>query len=159
MTNLGMRKALGELGLTFIEADVGDRHVMDELINNNAILGGEGSGHLICLDKHTTGDGIVAALQVLSAMKQSQQSLAELLEKVTLFPQTLTNVRYQQDYDWKSDAKLKEAVEHAEKELKGTGRVLIRASGTEPLLRVMVEAQNSQQSKDLAQKIAAVIPV
>jgi len=159
MTNLAVEKAIQAEGIQFERAKVGDRYVLEKLKENNWQLGGEGSGHLICLDKHTTGDGIVAALQVLSAMKQSQQSLAELLEKVTLFPQTLTNVRYQQDYDWKSDAKLKEAVEHAEKELKGTGRVLIRASGTEPLLRVMVEAQNSQQSKDLAQKIAAVIPV
>jgi len=159
MTNMAVEKAIQAEGIQFERAKVGDRYVLEKLKENNWQLGGEGSGHLICLDKHTTGDGIVAALQVLSAMKQSQQSLAELLEKVTLFPQTLTNVRYQQDYDWKSDAKLKEAVEHAEKELKGTGRVLIRASGTEPLLRVMVEAQNSQQSKDLAQKIAAVIPV
>lgn len=159
MTNLAVEKAIQAEGIQFERAKVGDRYVLEKLKENNWQLGGEGSGHLICLDKHTTGDGIVAALQVLSAMKQSDQSLAELLQKVTLFPQTLTNVRYQQDYDWKSDAKLKEVVEHAEKELKGTGRVLIRASGTEPLLRVMVEAQNSQQSKDLAQKIAAVIPV
>lgn len=159
MTNLAVEQAIQAEGIGFIRAKVGDRYVLEQLKENSWLLGGEGSGHLICLDKHTTGDGIVAALQVLSAMKQSHQSLAELLQKVTLFPQTLTNVRYKQGYDWQSDAKLKEAVTHAEKELNGTGRVLIRASGTEPLLRVMVEAQNAQQSKDLAQKIASVVPV
>jgi phosphoglucosamine mutase len=159
MTNLAVEQAIQAEGIAFLRAKVGDRYVLEQLKEKSWLLGGEGSGHLICLDKHTTGDGIVAALQVLSAMKQSHQSLAELLQKVTLFPQTLTNVRYKQGYDWQSDAKLKEAVEQAEKELKGTGRVLIRASGTEPLLRVMVEAQNAQQSKDLAQKIAAVVPV
>ncbi len=159
MTNLAIEQAIQAEGIGFLRAKVGDRYVLEQLKEKSWLLGGEGSGHLICLDKHTTGDGIVAALQVLSAMKQSHQSLAELLQKVTLFPQTLNNVRYKQGYDWQSDAKLKAAVQQAEKELNGTGRVLIRASGTEPLLRVMVEAQNAQQSKDLAQKIAAVVPV
>jgi phosphoglucosamine mutase len=133
--------------------------VLEQLKEKGWLLGGEGSGHLICLDKHTTGDGIVAALLVLTAMKQSDQSLAELLQKVTLFPQTLNNVRYKAGYEWQSDSKLKEAVVAAEKELAGTGRVLIRASGTEPLLRVMVEAQDAHQAQTLAQKIGSVIPV
>jgi phosphoglucosamine mutase len=123
------------------------------------LLGGEGSGHLICLDKHTTGDGIVAALQVLSAMRRDHKTLAQLLEKIKLFPQTLVNVRYQQGYQWQSDEKMQHAVKLAEKELNGAGRVLIRASGTEPLLRVMVEAEQADVAKHQAHNIAAVIPV
>jgi phosphoglucosamine mutase len=159
MTNLAVEQAIQAEGILFERAKVGDRYVLEKLKEKNWLLGGEGSGHLICLDKHTTGDGIVAALQVLSAMKQSHQSLAELLQKVSLFPQTLNNVRYKQGYDWQSDANLKASVASAEKELNGTGRVLIRASGTEPLLRVMVEAQDAKQANDLAKKIASVIPV
>lgn len=159
MTNLAVEQAIQAEGILFERAKVGDRYVLEKLKEKNWLLGGEGSGHLICLDKHTTGDGIVAALQVLSAMKQSHLSLAELLQKVSLFPQTLNNVRYKQGYDWQSDANLKACVASAEKELNGTGRVLIRASGTEPLLRVMVEAQDAKQAHDLAKKIASVIPV
>ena len=159
MTNMAVEKAIQAEGIQFERAKVGDRYVLEKLKENNWQLGGEGSGHLICLDKHTTGDGIVAALQVLSAMKQSQQSLAELLEKVTLFPQTLINVKYKQGYDWKTDAKMQEAITQAEKNLNGSGRVLIRPSGTEPLLRVMVEAQDAHQAQDQAKKIAQTIPV
>ncbi len=159
MTNLAVEQAIEAEGISFVRAKVGDRYVLEQLKENGWLLGGEGSGHIICLDKHTTGDGIVAALQVLTAMKQSDQSLAELLQKVTLFPQTLNNIRYKAGYEWQSDSKLKESVAVAEKELAGTGRVLIRASGTEPLLRVMVEAQDAQQAKLLAQKIGSVIPV
>ena len=159
MTNLAVEQAIQAEGILFQRAKVGDRYVLEQLKEKNWLLGGEGSGHLICLDKHTTGDGIVASLQVLSAIKQSHQSLAELLKKVILFPQTLNNVRYKPGYDWQSDAQLKASVANAEKELNGTGRVLIRASGTEPLLRVMVEAQDAKQAQDLAKKIASVIPV
>jgi phosphoglucosamine mutase len=146
-------------GIQFSRAKVGDRYVLEQLKENNWLLGGEGSGHLICLDKHTTGDGIVAALQVLSAMKQANKTLSQLLEKVKLFPQTLVNVRYQKGYEWQSDNKMQEAVKLAEKELNGAGRVLIRASGTEPLLRVMVEAEQADMAHHQAHKIAAVIPV
>jgi len=159
MTNLAVEKAIQAEGIQFERAKVGDRYVLEKLKENNWQLGGEGSGHLICLDKHTTGDGIVAALQVLSAMKQHQKTLAQLLEKVTLFPQTLINVKYKQGYDWKSDAKIQEAITQAEKNLNGSGRVLIRPSGTEPLLRVMVEAQDAHQAQDQAKKIAQTIPV
>ncbi|MFM6922982.1 MAG: phosphoglucosamine mutase, partial [Polynucleobacter victoriensis] len=96
-------------GILFTRAKVGDRYVLEQLKEKNWLLGGEGSGHLICLDKHTTGDGIVAALQVLTAMKQGNQTLAQLLQKVTLFPQTLINVRYKQGYQWQSDANMKDA--------------------------------------------------
>jgi phosphoglucosamine mutase len=159
MTNLAVEKAIQAEGIQFERAKVGDRYVLEKLKENNWQLGGEGSGHLICLDKHTTGDGIVAALQVLSAMKQNQKTLAQLLEKVTLFPQTLINVKYKQGYDWKTDAKMQEAITQAEKTLNGSGRVLIRPSGTEPLLRVMVEAQDAHQAQDQAKKIAQTIPV
>lgn len=159
MTNLAVEKAIQAEGIQFERAKVGDRYVLEKLKENNWQLGGEGSGHLICLDKHTTGDGIVAALQVLSAMRQHQKTLAQLLEKVTLFPQTLINVKYKQGYDWKSDAKIQEAITQAEKNLNGSGRVLIRPSGTEPLLRVMVEAQDAHQAQDQAKKIAQTIPV
>jgi phosphoglucosamine mutase len=159
MTNMAVEKAIQAEGIQFERAKVGDRYVLEKLKENNWQLGGEGSGHLICLDKHTTGDGIVAALQVLSAMKQNHKTLAQLLEKVTLFPQTLINVKYKQGYDWKTDAKMQEAITQAEKNLNGSGRVLIRPSGTEPLLRVMVEAQDAHQAQDQAKKIAQTIPV
>jgi phosphoglucosamine mutase len=159
MTNMAVEKAIQAEGIQFERAKVGDRYVLEKLKENNWQLGGEGSGHLICLDKHTTGDGIVAALQVLSAMKQNQKTLAQLLEKVTLFPQTLINVKYKQGYDWKTDAKMQEAITQAEKNLNGSGRVLIRPSGTEPLLRVMVEAQDAHQAQEQAKKIAHTIPL
>ena len=159
MTNLAVEKAIQAEGIQFERAKVGDRYVLEKLKENNWQLGGEGSGHLICLDKHTTGDGIVAALQVLSAMKQNQKTLAQLLEKVTLFPQTLINVKYKHGYDWKTDTKIQEAITQSEKNLNGSGRVLIRTSGTEPLLRVMVEAQDAHQAQEQAKKIAQTIPV
>ena len=158
MTNMAVEKAIEAEGIRFARAKVGDRYVLEQLKEKNWLLGGEGSGHLICLDKHTTGDGIVAALQVLTAIKQSNQTLAQLLQKVTLFPQILINVRYKQGYQWQSDAKMQSSITQAEQQLAGSGRVLIRASGTEPVLRVMVEAQDAQMAKEQAQKIASVIP-
>ena len=158
MTNMAVEKAIEAEGIHFARAKVGDRYVLEQLKEKNWLLGGEGSGHLICLDKHTTGDGIVAALQVLTAIKQSNQTLAQLLQKVTLFPQILINVRYKQGYQWQSDAKMQSAITQAEQQLAGSGRVLIRASGTEPVLRVMVEAQDAQMAKEQARKIASVIP-
>jgi phosphoglucosamine mutase len=158
MTNMAVEKAIQAEGINFARAKVGDRYVLEQLKEKNWLLGGEGSGHLICLDKHTTGDGIVAALQVLTAMKQSNQTLAQLLHKVTLFPQTLINVRYKQGYQWQSDAKMQDAIKKAEQTLNGSGRVLIRASGTEPVLRVMVEAKDPALAKTQAEEIAAVIP-
>ena len=159
MTNLAIEQAIKALGLRFERAKVGDRYVLEMLRDEGWQLGGEGSGHIICLDKHTTGDGIVAALQVLAAMKQQGKSLSELLSSVTLFPQTLINVRFKPGYDWRTDPRLKVAIGQAEKDLAGTGRVLIRTSGTEPVLRVMVEAQDETMSKTQAQKIADLIPV
>ena len=158
MTNMAIEKAIEAEGILFTRAKVGDRYVLEQLKEKNWLLGGEGSGHLICLDKHTTGDGIVAALQVLTAMKQSNQTLAQLLQSVTLFPQTLINVRYKQGYNWSTDAKMQDAIKNAEQTLNGSGRVLIRASGTEPVLRVMVEAKDASLAKSQAEEIASVIP-
>ena len=118
------------------------------------ILGGEGSGHLLALDKHTTGDGLVSALQILQTCVRSGKTMAELLKDVTLFPQTLINVRLRPGQDWQSNARMKEEVQKTEAELGDTGRVLIRASGTEPLVRVMVEARDEAQANACAKRIA-----
>jgi phosphoglucosamine mutase len=128
--------------------------VLEELAKNKWILGGEGSGHLLALDKHTTGDGLVSALQILQTCVRSGRTMAELLKDVTLFPQTLINVRLRPGQDWQSNARMKEEVQKAEVELGETGRVLIRASGTEPLVRVMVEARDEAQANACAKRIA-----
>ena len=159
MTNLAVEQALMQEGIQFERAKVGDRYVLEQLKAKDWHLGGEGSGHIISLDRHTTGDGIVAALQVLAAIRSSGKTISELLEKVTLFPQTLINVRFKAGYEWQKDTAIAQATKEVEAELKGTGRVLIRASGTEPLLRVMVEAQDATKAKAAAEKIAKVIPV
>ena len=144
MTNFAVELALKKRGVSFVRAKVGDRYVLEALSANQWILGGEGSGHLLALDRHTTGDGLISALQVLQVCVRSQQSLAGLLQDVTLFPQTLINVRLNPGQDWKSNAALVAATQAVESELKDTGRVLIRASGTEPLVRVMVEARDAE---------------
>ncbi len=154
MTNMAVEVALKAKGVQFVRAKVGDRYVLEELHRHHWLLGGEGSGHLLVLDKQTTGDGLVSALQVLQACARSERSMAELLAGVTLFPQTLINVRLQPGQDWKSNTRLSDAIRAAEAELGETGRVLIRASGTEPLLRVMVEARDAVQAQALAQRMA-----
>jgi len=141
MTNMAVELALHQQGVGFVRAKVGDRYVLEELNRLGWVLGGEGSGHLLALDRHTTGDGIVSALQVLQAVVRARRSLADWLEGVSLFPQKLINVRLPQGFDWQAHAPLAAAREAVETELSGRGRVLIRASGTEPVLRVMVEAQ------------------
>jgi phosphoglucosamine mutase len=155
MTNLAVELALKARGVQFVRAKVGDRYVLEELEKNGWLLGGEGSGHLLALDKHTTGDGLVSALQVLQACVRSGQPLSQLLSDVTLFPQTLINLRLQPKHDWKSSAALKAVTRTVEAELGNTGRILIRASGTEPLLRVMVEAQDAVQAKSCAERLVA----
>ncbi len=154
MTNMAVEVALKAKGVQFVRAKVGDRYVLEELHRHHWLLGGEGSGHLLVLDKQTTGDGLVSALQVLQACARSERSMAELLAGVALFPQTLINVRLQPGQDWKSNSRLSDAIRAAEAELGETGRVLIRASGTEPLLRVMVEARDAVQAQALAQRMA-----
>ncbi len=155
MTNMAVELALRAKGVQFVRAKVGDRYVLEELHRHHWTLGGEGSGHLLVLDKHTTGDGLVSALQVLQACVRSGEALPDLLQGVTLFPQTLLNVRLQPGQDWKANTRLQQAIVQAEQLLKAEGRVLIRASGTEPLLRIMVEARDAVQAQTLAEQLAA----
>ncbi|QWD46938.1 phosphoglucosamine mutase [Polynucleobacter paneuropaeus] len=159
MTNLAVEKAIKELGVQFERAAVGDRYVLELLKQKSWILGGEGSGHLLCLDQHTTGDGTIAALQVLAAMSQQKKSLAQLLDSVKIYPQVLLNIKIQSTYDWKADEKLKVQISKVESDLQNTGRVLIRPSGTEPLLRVMVEAQDEAIALKSAKSIADLVPI
>ena len=154
MTNMAVELALKAKGVAFVRAKVGDRYVLEELHRHHWLLGGEGSGHLLVLDCQTTGDALVSALQVLQAIARSGQGLAELLTGVELFPQVLINVRLQPGQDWKNNTALQAAIAAAEAELGQTGRVLIRASGTEPLLRVMVEARDAGQAQALAERMA-----
>jgi phosphoglucosamine mutase len=159
MTNLAVENAIKELGIGFERANVGDRYVLELLKQKGWIIGGEGSGHLLCLDQHSTGDGTIAALQVLAAMSHNKKSLAQLLENVNIFPQVLLNVKFKSGYDWKSDEKLKQQIAKVEADLKGIGRLLIRASGTEPLLRVMIETKDGDVAMSAAKSIADLVPV
>ena len=155
MTNMAVELALRKLGVEMVRAKVGDRYVLEELSARGWQLGGEGSGHLLALDKHTTGDGIVSALQVLQATRSSGRTLAQILAPVALFPQVLINVRVAAGSDHRSNARLVQAQAEIERELADSGRVLIRASGTEPVLRVMVEARDAVQAKACAERLAA----
>ena len=159
MTNMAIELALRERGIELVRAKVGDRYVLEQLQARGWLLGGESSGHLLVLDKHTTGDGLVSALAVLQACVAQGRSLAQLLAGVTLFPQTMVNVRMAPGTDWAGHAPLQAAIAEAEQALAGQGRVLIRASGTEPLLRVMVEARDAAQAQALAQALAAQVPI
>jgi phosphoglucosamine mutase len=154
MTNMAVELALKARGVELVRAKVGDRYVLELMESKKWILGGEGSGHLLALDQHTTGDGLISALQVLQACVRSSKSMAQLLSAVSLFPQTLINVRIKPGMDWQSNASLQKVIKDVEKELGDSGRVLIRASGTEPLVRVMVEAKDLDQAKTCAQRIA-----
>jgi phosphoglucosamine mutase len=155
MTNMAVEIALKDGGIELVRAKVGDRYVLEEMAARGWLLGGEGSGHLLALDKHTTGDGIVSALQVLQAAQRARASLADLLAGVTLFPQTLLNVRLSSLAHWQTNTALAAETLAVEGELAGLGRVLIRASGTEPVLRVMVEARDAGQGLRWAQRLAA----
>jgi phosphoglucosamine mutase len=154
MTNIAVEQALGRLGVSLVRAKVGDRYVLEELSARGWQLGGESSGHLLALDRHTTGDGIVSALQVLQAVRSQGRSLAALLEGVSLYPQTMINVRLPEGSDWTRNRALADARSLAESELGKHGRVLIRASGTEPVLRVMVEAEDAALGRRCAQRMA-----
>jgi phosphoglucosamine mutase len=151
---MAVEVALRERGVEFVRAKVGDRYVLEELVARGWQLGGEGSGHLLALDKHTTGDGIVSALLVLQAVCRTGRSMADLLEGVALFPQTLINVRLQPGVDWRGNARLVDEQAGVVRELGNDGRVLIRPSGTEPLVRVMVEARNAELARQCAQRLA-----
>jgi phosphoglucosamine mutase len=157
MSNLGFEHALGRLGIPFARAKVGDRYVLEVMQERNWPLGGENSGHIICLDKHTTGDGIIAALQVLAALRASGDTLAHACADLTMYPQKLINVRIAAGFDWKSDPGIKRAAATAEQALDGKGRVLLRPSGTEPVLRVMVEGSDGALVMAQAETIAAAV--
>ena len=157
MTNLGIQLAFAEIGVSFIEADVGDRHVMDQLIEHKAVLGGEGSGHIICLNKSTSGDGIIAALQVLEVMSKTGKTLLELKSKMTKYPQVLINVKTDTKVNLQEESKLSQAINSVESKLSKTGRVLVRESGTESLVRVMVESSNYDLAKESAEELAKII--
>jgi phosphoglucosamine mutase len=157
MTNLALERALGELGVPFARAKVGDRYVLELLQEKGWDLGGENSGHIICLDKHTTGDGIVAALQVLAAMRESARTLAATAGGLRLFPQKLVNVRVAPGFDWQASAAIAGACELARAKLGNRGRYLLRPSGTEPVLRVMVEGDDGPMVEALANELAATI--
>ncbi len=158
MTNMAVEVALRGRGVPLVRTRVGDRYVLEEMSARGWRLGGEGSGHLLALDKHTTGDGIVSALQILQAVQRSGRSLAQLLEAVTLFPQTLINVRLAEGSgDWRANTRLATESDAVNAELGDGGRILIRPSGTEPLLRVMVEAQDAAQAQRCAERLAAAV--
>jgi phosphoglucosamine mutase len=157
MSNLAFEQALGRLGVGFVRAKVGDRYVLELMQEKGWTLGGENSGHIICLDRHTTGDGIVAALQVLAALRERKETLAQACADLTMFPQKLINVKFAKAFDWRGDAGIQSAATQAEKILNGKGRVLLRPSGTEPLLRVMVEGEDETLVLAQAEAIAAAV--
>jgi len=157
MTNLAMEHALAKRGIPFARAKVGDRYVLELIQERGWYLGGENSGHILCLDRHTTGDGIISALQVLEALKLSGNSLSEFTQELVLYPQILINVPVARSFDFRASAEVQAAVAQAERALDGTGRVLLRPSGTEPLLRVMVEGKSGEKVRHWAETLAAVV--
>ncbi len=157
MTNMAVESAFSAMGIGFARAKVGDRYVLETLLDRGWQVGGEGSGHLLFLDKHTTGDGIISALQILSALRRTDCSLADGIADMRLWPQTLLNVRIQRGFDWQSSPAMIAAKQAAESALGSDGRVLIRPSGTEPLLRVMVEARDAALARSLAERLVDAV--
>ncbi len=157
MSNLGLERSLENLNIPFARANVGDRYVLELLKQKNWTLGGESSGHMICLEQTTTGDGIIAALQILRIMMQQKSSLYDLQKDMLYFPQTLINVKLEKKYDVLSNPKIQLAIQQAEKTLQNRGRILLRCSGTEPIVRVMVEGEDAAEVKMIAQELAAVV--
>jgi phosphoglucosamine mutase len=157
MSNLALERALAAQGIAFARSKVGDRYVLEMLHEKGWLYGGENSGHLLCLDKHTTGDGIVSALQVLKAMQEQDRTLAELAGAFALFPQVLLNVRVPRGFDWRASPALVQACAAAEARLGSRGRLLLRPSGTEPVLRVMVEGEDAADVDAIAADLARVV--
>lgn len=157
MTNMGLEIAFNKMGIIFVRASVGDRYILEILQERGWQLGGECSGHLLCLDKHTTGDGIVSALQVLSALRRAGHSLIKMTEDINLYPQALINIKIPVGFNWKTNSIIQAEKDAVEKTLGNSGRVLIRLSGTEPLIRVMVEAPKAIVAQVLAKRIAAKV--
>lgn len=157
MSNLALEHAVERLGVKFARAKVGDRYVLELMQQKRWQLGAENSGHIVCLDRHTTGDGIISALQVLAALRQAGSDLASYLQELKLYPQRLINVPVVKGFAWKDNPQLQQATHNVEAELSGAGRVLLRASGTEPLLRVMVEGRDADLVGRCAEKLADVV--
>ena len=157
MSNLGLEHALKGRGIEFRRAAVGDRYVLEALRESGGVIGGETSGHMIVLDKATTGDGLVSALQVLAIMKETGKRLSELVAEMPRYPQTMINVRTESRIDPGQSPEIQAAVAVAERELADTGRVVLRASGTEPVIRVMVEGEDKEQVVSLAERLASVV--
>ena len=157
MSNLGLERALNKHDIEFRRARVGDRYVLETLYETGGIIGGETSGHVICLDRTTTGDGLIAALQVLAVMKTTGKTLSKLSEGMAKYPQTMLNVRTEKSLDPSKSSKIQEAISQVEGELADSGRVVLRASGTEPVIRVMVEGESEDQVLHLAERLAAVV--
>jgi phosphoglucosamine mutase len=157
MSNLGLEHALRDKGIDFRRASVGDRYVLETLRKTGGTIGGETSGHMICLDKTTTGDGLISALQVLAVMERTGKPLSELVAGMAKYPQTMLNVRTENRLDPAASPDIQAAVSAAEQELQDAGRVVLRASGTEPVIRVMVEGEDKQQVLQIAERLAAVV--
>jgi phosphoglucosamine mutase len=157
MSNLGLEHALGERGIEFLRAQVGDRNVLAMLNQASGTLGGETSGHILCLDKTTTGDGLISALQVLAIMKETGSGLAELAAAMKKYPQVLLNVQVLKRFDPRAEPQVVRVVEEVERRLKGRGRIVLRASGTEPVIRVMVEGADAALVRKGAKDIAAAV--
>ena len=157
MSNLGLERALEKHNIEFRRARVGDRYVLETLCETGGIIGGETSGHVICLDRTTTGDGLIAALQVLAVMQRTGKALSELVQGMAKYPQTMVNVKTEKSLDPSKSSRIQDAISQVEGELADSGRVVLRASGTEQVIRVMVEGENENQVNHLAEKLAAVV--
>lgn len=157
MSNLGLELALAERGINFVRSAVGDRYVLAALNESGGMLGGETSGHILCLDKTTTGDGLISALQVLAVMKKSGAGLAELAAPMSKYPQVMLNVKVERRFDPSTDAAVRAATQRVERRFEGRGRVVLRASGTEPVIRVMVEGHDAALVKQGAAEIAGAV--
>ena len=157
MSNLGLEHALKSKGIEFRRARVGDRYVLETLRETGGIIGGETSGHMIVLDRTTTGDGLITALQVLTVIKETGTPLSELAAGMPKYPQTMLNVRIEQKMNPDDSPAIRKAVDDAQSELAESGRIVLRASGTEPVIRVMVEGTDAKQISEVAQRLAAVV--
>jgi phosphoglucosamine mutase len=157
MANLGFEIAMRERGISFVKTKVGDRYVLEQMLTMGAALGGEQSGHIIFLEHGTTGDGLVTAVQLARVMKREGKPLSELVRVMERYPQVLENVHVRDRAGLAVSAAIADAVHHAEAELGSSGRVLVRASGTEPLVRVMVEAADEVRARSIVDRIAAVV--
>ncbi len=157
MSNVGLRQVLKELKINHIMADVGDRYVLEQMKKNNAVIGGEDSGHMIFLDHHTSGDGIYSAIRLIRAIKETAQKLSELTKIMKIYPQVLLNVSVKEKINLQNVPEITEVIDKVESQLQDQGRVLVRYSGTQPLCRVMVEGPHEDETRQYCQDIVDVI--